>query len=265
MRSGRVMSDILTSAAASPGVSATTPGVVAGAAITHPRSTFNHSHVIAMLQRTLEPEYMDTKQEADAYAAMDHAAPNAAFVDRLKELGACGRVLDLGSGPGDIPILICQQLPRAHVTAIDAAQQMLRIAKRRVDEAMLTGRIAIECADVKRLPYADASFDTVCSNTILHHLPEPGRMLQEAVRVLKPGGCLLIRDLMRPDEEAQVQALVQTHAADQNEHQRKLLADSLRAALTPDELGELMMPLDLEGWQIVIDTDRHMSLQRPAR
>ena len=55
------------------------------------------------MERELEPEYMDTEDEAASYAAMDHSAPNAAFVARLVELGAAGRMLDVGCGPGHIP------------------------------------------------------------------------------------------------------------------------------------------------------------------
>ena len=48
--------------------------------------------------RELEPEYMDTDEEADGYDAMDHSGPNETFVNRLVELGAHGRVLDIGTG-----------------------------------------------------------------------------------------------------------------------------------------------------------------------
>jgi tRNA1(Val) A37 N6-methylase TrmN6 len=59
------------------------------------------------MDRVLEPEAMDTPEEADAYASMDHSEANTAFVERLFELGAAGHMLDIGTGPGQIPLLVC--------------------------------------------------------------------------------------------------------------------------------------------------------------
>jgi len=218
-----------------------------------------------MLTRILEPEYMDDPAEAAAYDAMDHREPNEAFVKRLLSLGARGRMLDLGTGPGDIPIMICQQQAGAHITAIDAAMSMLKIAAHKVHEEQLTHRIALQQADVKRLPFADGCFDVVFSNTILHHLPEPVTMLHEARRVLRQGGCLLIRDLYRPKDQTTLDALVAQHAGDCDDSQRRLFAESLRAALTPKELRQLADTAGLADATIVIDTDRHMSLMLPMR
>ena len=62
------------------------------------------------MQRQLEPEVMDDLQEAVAYDRMDHVQPNEAFVARLIELGAHGRMLDIGTGPGHIPLLVCEKI-----------------------------------------------------------------------------------------------------------------------------------------------------------
>src|SRR5690348_9407768 len=67
------------------------------------------------VQRILEPEVMDDEGEAIAYADMDHTAVNHAFVDRLGALGAGGRMLDIGTGPADIPLLVIDRWSDAHV------------------------------------------------------------------------------------------------------------------------------------------------------
>ncbi|XAM01081.1 class I SAM-dependent methyltransferase [Phycisphaeraceae bacterium D3-23] len=221
-----------------------------------------------MLERVLEPEVMDDADESVSYDAMDHAAPNAAFVDRLVELGVgrCGLALDLGTGPGDIPVLLCgRSVGRPSVVAIDLAQTMLDLAGPKVTSAGLGDRIDLRLMDVKSLDFADASFDAVFSNTILHHIPEPLAMLKEAARVLRPGGLLLIRDLRRPDSLEGLEALVAEHAADEDAAQRQLFAQSLHAALTPDELGALAHEAGLADAEVVVDTDRHMSMQRIFR
>jgi len=220
-----------------------------------------------MLNRILEPEVMDDPAEAAAYDAMDHSQPNRAFIDRLIELGVsrCGRALDLGTGPGTIPVSLCGDVPGLAVLAVDLAPSMLVLAESYVLEADLAPQIELACMDVKALDLADDSFDAVFSNTILHHLADPARMLSEAARVLRPGGLLLIRDLYRPNSLNELDALVAKHAADCDDAQRKLFADSLHAALTPDELRELADANGLPDAEVVIDTDRHMSLQMGSR
>ena len=217
-----------------------------------------------MLDRIPETEVMDNVAEAASYDAMDHAQPNMAFVERLIELGIdrCDKALDLGTGPGDIPIMLCGPTQHVKVVAVDLAQSMLDLAEQKVALAGLSGRITLANMDVKALDLPDNSFDAVFSNTILHHIPEPTTMLAEATRVLKPGGLLLIRDLYRPDSVEQLSALVEQHASDCDAEQRQLFADSLHAALTPDELRELADANGLSDCEVVIDTDRHVSLQR---
>ncbi len=216
------------------------------------------------IPRTLEPEVMDTPDEASAYDAMDHSEPNESFVARLIGLNAHGRTLDLGTGPGHIPLLVCDALPGTQVVGVDLSREMLVIAERHRATSPHADRVSYQLADVKDLPFDDASFDTVYSNTILHHIPDPTPFLREAYRVLKPNGALLIRDLFRPNNDAEVESLVAQHAGDATADQQKMFADSLRAALTPDELQEMVDSIRMTGVEVVVDTDRHMSLQRAA-
>src|SRR5690606_21895027 len=191
------------------------------------------------MERVLEPEVMDSAEEAAAYDAMDHAEVNRAFVDRLIALGAGGRMLDLGTGPGHIPIMVVERLTGATVLAVDLAAHMLALAARRVAASPHGARVELLRGDAKALDLPDASFDAVFSNTILHHLADPRPLLREARRVLRPGGVLFIRDLFRPDSEARVEELVALHASAADPAGRELFRASLRAALTPDELRRL--------------------------
>jgi ubiquinone/menaquinone biosynthesis C-methylase UbiE len=217
-----------------------------------------------MIDRVLEPEVMDDAAEAREYDAMDHREPNAAFVARLVELGASGRMLDLGTGPGHIPLLVCETIPGARVVGVDLAHHMLAIAGRRRAGSPHAARLAFRHADVKNLPFEDHSFDAVFSNTIMHHLADPRPFLREAARVVRPGGVLLIRDLFRPPDVSTLERLVAEHAAGATPPQQQMLRASLIAALTPDELRALATELELGGVEVVVDSDRHLSLQRAA-
>ena len=216
------------------------------------------------MERVLEPEVMDTAEEADGYDEMDHSVPNAAFVERLAELGAHGRVLDIGTGPGHLPLMLCERLADVQVIGVDLAEHMLRHAERHRAASRYKDRVEFRLADAKGLPFEDAAFDTVYSNTILHHIPDPRPFLGEALRVLKPGGVLLIRDLFRPDCPERALELVHEHAANETPYQQELFRASLCAAFTPDELAAVRDEVGIQNAEIVIDSDRHMSLQRAA-
>jgi ubiquinone/menaquinone biosynthesis C-methylase UbiE len=210
------------------------------------------------LPRVLEPEVMDTLDEATDYDTMDHAEVNRRFVDDLVASGEVqGDVLDLGTGTAQIPVELCRRHADCRVVATDMAVNMLDLARYNIEIAGLMGRIRLEQSDAKRLPYRDGDFSLVMSNSIVHHLPQPAVALKEAVRVVAPGGRLFFRDLMRPESREQLERLVDTYAAGANEHQRKMFADSLAAALTLDEIRALIASLGFDPNTVQPTSDRH--------
>ncbi len=214
-----------------------------------------------MIPRVLEPEAMDSFQEAIDYDRMDHREVNRIFVADLIAAGfKAGWVLDLGSGTAQIPIELCRQCPSVEVVAIDAAFAMLQVARENVNAAHLSQRILIVRADAKRLPFRDESFPTVISNSLIHHIPEPAAVLSEAWRVVQPGGLLFFRDLIRPNEEAIVQRLVEQYAPGANEHQQQMFAASFRASLTLEEMKDLAENLGLSRKLVEATSDRHWTL-----
>lgn len=216
------------------------------------------------MDRILEPEVMDTAREADEYDAMDHGEANARFVERLVELGARGRMLDVGCGPGHMALMICARVPDARVVGVDLARTMLAHARRHRAASEHGRRIALSVADAKHLGFADGAFDAVFSNTILHHIPDPLPFLRETRRVLRPGGVLLVRDLFRPATPERADELTALHAADATPYQRDLLRASLGAAFTQEELADLAARAGLGDAELVVDSDRHHSLQIAA-
>jgi ubiquinone/menaquinone biosynthesis C-methylase UbiE len=211
-----------------------------------------------MLPRTLEPEVMDTTDEARDYDAMDHAAVNRLFVDDFRAAwDGAGPVIDVGTGTALIPIELCGRIPDVRVVAVDMAAAMIDLGRQNIDRAGLTGRIEPRQADAKALPFPDGSFAAVISNSIVHHIPEPGTVLAEMVRVLRPGGTLFVRDLLRPPDEAALAALVDNYAAGANNHQKTMFADSLRAALTLTEVRDLVATLGMDPEQVRQTSDRH--------
>jgi ubiquinone/menaquinone biosynthesis C-methylase UbiE len=224
-----------------------------------------------MIPRILEPEVMDTEVEAVEYNTMDHSAVNRAFVDdllrfvdaqgRFDERTATIRVLDVGTGTALIPLELCSRGNKWRVVGIDLAQAMLAQGANNVTAAGMAEVIELRHVDAKRLPFGDGEFAVAMSNSIIHHIPDPSDCLEEIVRVVsKSGGLLFVRDLMRPDSERQLDHLVDVHAGDATEHQRKMFSESLHAALTLDEIRSLAKPFGIEASGVHQTTDRHWTL-----
>jgi len=203
---------------------------------------------------------MDTREEAREYAAMDHGEANQAFVDTLIQYGlGHGDVLDLGTGPGDIPLMLVERAD-VHITAVDMSAEMLKIARLKVAEAGRSSAIRLMVADAKDLPFGDACFDGVFSNTILHHVSDPLAFFREARRVLRPRGGLVIRDLVRPDTIEAAEALVALHAAEGTPDQQRLLLDSLKSSYTLSEIREMLDRAGLGDAQVEQTSDRHLTI-----
>jgi ubiquinone/menaquinone biosynthesis C-methylase UbiE len=201
---------------------------------------------------------MDTAAEARDYDSMDHRVVNQLFVSDFLAIwdGHCP-ILDLGTGTAQIPIALCQASPSARVVGVDMASHMLDLGRDNIRRAGLEGRITLQRADAKDLPFTSGSYAAVISNSIVHHIPEPARVIKEMVRVLMPGGTLLVRDLLRPKDEATLQHLVTTYAGDASADQQKLFADSLHAALTLDEIRKLVEAAGLPPKSVQQTSDRH--------
>lgn len=217
------------------------------------------------LPRVLEPEAMDSEEEARDYDAMDHGGVNARFCEDLLALGPeLDPTLDVGTGTAQIPIELCRRAPRARVVGVDLAQSMLAVGAHNVARAGLGGAISLERRDAKSLPYPSGAFACVMSNSIVHHIPEPRAVFGEILRVLRPGGLLFVRDLLRPESGEAVRALVDTYAAGEGERPRALFDASLRAALTLDEVRVLAAAHGVPADAVQQTSDRHWTLTHRA-
>lgn len=211
-----------------------------------------------MLPRVLEPEVMDSPEEARDYDAMDHTTVNRVFVEDFLQVWDGGQpLLDVGTGTAQIPIELCRRNPSVRITAIDLAEHMLTVGAANVRRARLEDCIVLEKMDAKKLPFRDGHFRGLISNSIVHHIPEPAAVFAEMVRVVARAGVLFVRDLLRPADDAGVTKLVDQYAGDANAHQRQMFDDSLRAALTLDEVRALVRPLGFAADTVQQTSDRH--------
>ncbi|MET8870795.1 class I SAM-dependent methyltransferase [Nocardia sp. NPDC004604] len=113
------------------------------------------------------------------------------------------QVLDLGCGRGALLLMAAELLPRGRPVGIDLwhADQTGNspdATRRNAEREGVADRVEVETGDITQLPFADNTFDLIISNLVLHNIPSAaGRRaaIDEAVRVLSPGGRLAIADL----------------------------------------------------------------------
>lgn len=116
------------------------------------------------------------------------------FVIRRVELPPGGRLLDIGTGTGDLAQQARRQHPRAEITAADFTLPMIQVGRERFPK----GGFHWTASDSLHLPFPEGSYDGVVSGFLLRNLPDLHRGLQEQYRVLKPGGRLVALDTTRP-------------------------------------------------------------------
>lgn len=112
-------------------------------------------------------------------------------VIELARLDEYSRLLDLGTGTGDLAREALSQFPQADVIAADFTLEMMRVGQK-------NGPLNFSTADALRLPFNDASFDAVVSGFLMRNVIDLQKALQEQYRILKTGGRIVILDTTRP-------------------------------------------------------------------
>ncbi len=107
-----------------------------------------------------------------------------------------GRVMDVGTGPGYLPIEIAKLNDKIEIIGIDLSPKMIQLAKANARERSVEN-VEFQLADANKLPFRDGSFDFVISTGALHHWCNPAQVFSELNRLLRKEGYAWIYDLRR--------------------------------------------------------------------
>jgi ArsR family transcriptional regulator len=139
---------------------------------------------------------------------------------------------DLGCGTGEVAASLAPFVKQ--VIAVDRSGDMLDAARRRVRDLP---NVEVRRGELEALPVQDGALDAATLLLVLHHLPDPVEALSEAARVLRPGGRLLICDMLPHDRESYRQQMGHVWLGFGEDTLQKLLAaagfDRVRIASMP--------------------------------
>lgn len=108
-----------------------------------------------------------------------------------------GRILDVGTGPGFLPVLIAKKASEIEITGIDLSEGMVRLARKNAMKEGLSERIKFLKASALSMPFENGFFDFAVSTFSFHHWLKPQECLKEIFRVLKEGGEAWIYDIRK--------------------------------------------------------------------
>lgn len=159
------------------------------------------------------------------------------------------QVLDLGAGTGLLAFAVAPNVD--HVTAVDNSPAITRLLEEKA-RRLAVANLTVTLADVRSLPLADSSIDLALSNYCLHHVSDADKLvaLRELARVLRPGGRLVLGDMMfslklRTGRDRRVvlrlaSSMVRSHPAGLV----RLLVNVVKTLVAPSE-----HPASVEWWQ----------------
>jgi SAM-dependent methyltransferase len=215
---------------------------------------------VTVMNRVPEPELMEDEAQALAYARADFTGPHERFVTLLGERAhppTLGRALDLGCGPGDVTFRVARALPAITIDGVDGSGPMLCLARAEAVRRGLDGRVSFVRAHIPDDPLPAQDYALVFSNSLLHHLRDPGALWQTARRHGAPGAPLFVMDLLRPGSDAEARALVRRETSGEPAVLQRDFYHSLLAAYTLAEVRTQLRAAGLAHLALDTVSDRH--------
>jgi len=142
--------------------------------------------------KRVKEEFTRQADTFDKYAAKADDSVEARFQEAVGAAGS-GAILDVACGPGVVTAALAGRA--REVTAFDATPAMLEKARKRCAAAG-HDNVRFEQGNAEALPFGDGAFDAVVTRLAIHHFPDPKGVAGEMFRVLRPGGTVVIADVV---------------------------------------------------------------------
>ena len=225
------------------------------------------------MQRSPEPELMNAPDQVIAYSDADFSCGDHSVIERLSQLmeqalpvlPEAALILDLGCGPGNISERLAVRWPLSNVIGLDGSSSMIGMANQRLSDV---------CPAIKNLSYLLVDLSQCClgdipqingasvivSNSLLHHLHNPQMLWTSVEQLAEPNALILHRDLRRPSNEQEVDALCAHYVRHAPTVLQRDFRASLIAAFTTDEVRDQLDQAGLGHFTVTEIGDRYLEV-----
>jgi demethylmenaquinone methyltransferase/2-methoxy-6-polyprenyl-1,4-benzoquinol methylase len=166
-------------------------------------------------QDTIVPDLASNLPKKEQVALMfDQIAPQYDFLNRFLSAGIDiswrkkallklhndnpQAILDVATGTADLAIMASRLLNPEKIIGIDISEGMLEIGRKKIQAGGLQNQISLQIGDSEQIPMEDNSFDAVTVSFGVRNFQNLEKGLQEIIRVLRPGGKLMVLEFSRP-------------------------------------------------------------------
>ncbi|MGI9533894.1 MAG: class I SAM-dependent methyltransferase [Thermodesulfobacteriota bacterium] len=213
------------------------------------------------MKRIPEPELMLEPDQVAAYAEADFEGPHSNFINLFKEKfpgsEPRGRVLDLGSGPGDISFRFASAFPNTQIHAIEGSMEMIKYDNNLLSKkTYIKNKIIFIHSTIQDFNSLD-KYEYIISNSLLHHLSDPMILWEAIKKYLKRETKIFIMDLLRPESIEQAMKLTNIYAKNEPDVLRRDFHRSLLAAFEVVEVKEQLNKAEL-ALKVEQVSDRHL-------
>jgi len=130
------------------------------------------------------------------------------IVNDIKDREISGTILDIGTGPGRLPLEIAKQVADVGIVGIDISKDMVKLARKNAKEEGLADRVEFKVGSAYDTGFEDCSVDLVVSTGMIHHLREPVKAFNEVYLILKRGGEAWVYDGRKDAPRAEMEETV---------------------------------------------------------
>ena len=169
----------------------------------------------------------------------------AQFILKDLNLKRNSKILEIGSGPAWISIILVKEDPTIHLTGLEISKDMIRIATKNIQDENVEDNISFIEGNAKDMSFLESnSFDAIISHDSFHHWEDPLKVFNEIARLLKNGGVLCISDGRR-DIGIGAKIIMQIAKLFISKQMSYYWKTSIMAGYTPSEIKEMLDKTDL--------------------